>query len=378
MAGLRQALRVLLEASAPRAGETNAVRMFAGPMARTADQEALSRAQQLAQSGSPREQIWNDTGWFQGVDDKWRFEIDDSAATVNMPPRAPYVSELATQYARENFGVNSIIDIPLRDIRRQEAMQWAQHRAQSFADEKGQRWPLNDIVDHQGMREAYGMDDLKFGLEVEPSLEGSYSPTTKTVRARREAGWLSGPEPDPRSTVLHEVQHYTQEAEGFARGGDPRNVFDTEIGQLNARMSSLVREQDTLRSIINGGNTGVDIEPYRVRLEDVKKEYRDLMSQREALTTPEARRDGYRRLAGETEARNVQTRRDFSPAERRARPPWTTQDVPDEQQIVRFDTEGASSRALGNAIRVSAGLGGATLAGGITLRELLRADMQGS
>lgn len=43
MAGLRQALRVLLEASAPRAGETNAMRMFAGPMARTADQEALGR-----------------------------------------------------------------------------------------------------------------------------------------------------------------------------------------------------------------------------------------------------------------------------------------------------------------------------------------------
>jgi len=378
MAGLRDALRVIMEASAPRAGETNAVRMFAGPMARTADQEALSRAQQLAQSGSPREQIWNDTGWFQGVDGKWRFEIDDSAATVAMPQRAPYVSEMATKYARENFGVNSIIDIPVNDVRRQEAMQWAQMKTPSIADQRAQSWPLNDVLDHPEMRAAYGMDDISFGREMEPGLQGSYNPTARRVRATDESAWLSGPDPDPRSTILHEVQHYTQEAEGFARGGDPRGVYENEINRLNARMTALVREQDTLRSVINGGNTGVDTAPYAARLEEVKAEYRAAMSQREALADPKSRMDAYRRLAGETEARNVQTRRDFSPAERRARPPWTTQDVPDEQQIVRFDTEGASSRALGNAIRVSAGLGGATLAGGITLRELLRADMQGS
>lgn len=374
MAGLRQALRVLLEASAPRAGETNAVRMFAGPMARTADQEALSRAQQLAQSGAPREQVWNDTGWFQGVDGKWRFEIDDSAATVTMPPRAPYMTELADQYARKNFGVNSFIDLPHGDVRRQEAIQWGQHNAPSVADTRNETWPLNDILEHPEMRAAYGMNDVSFGREVDAGLEGSYSPSSRKVRARNEPAWLTGPESDPRSTVLHEVQHYTQEAEGFARGGDPRSVVDDEITQLNARMTALVREQDTLRSIINGGNTGVDVAPYRTRLEDVKREYRDLMSQREAITTPEARRDAYRRLAGETEARNVQTRRDFSPAERRARPPWTTQDVPDEQQIVRVD-DSKTTNALGDMLRISAGLGSLGLAGDITLRQLLRDNM---
>ena len=55
------------------------------------------------------------------------------------------------------------------------------------------------------------------------------------------------------------------------------------------------------------------------------------------------RNRAYRYLAGETEARNVELRRDFTPEERRARPPWTTQDVPDEQQIVRYGSGHANS-----------------------------------
>ena len=84
----------------------------------------------------------------------------------------------------------------------------------------------------------------------------------------------------------------------------------------------------------------------------------------------------YRRLGGETEARNVQTRRDFTPEQRREQPPWLTQDVPDDQQIVRFGD--GPSNALGDAIRVGAGLGGIGLAGDFTLRQYLRDNMQGS
>jgi hypothetical protein len=43
----------------------------------------------------------------------------------------------------------------------------------------------------------------------------------------------------------------------------------------------------------------------------------------------------YRRMAGEVEARNVQTRMNMTPEQRRATPPWATQDVPYDQQIIR-------------------------------------------
>lgn len=43
----------------------------------------------------------------------------------------------------------------------------------------------------------------------------------------------------------------------------------------------------------------------------------------------------YDRSAGEVEARNVQVRADMTPEQRRATPPWLTQDVPFEKQFVQ-------------------------------------------
>jgi hypothetical protein len=73
--------------------------------------------------------------------------------------------------------------------------------------------------------------------------------------------------------------------------------------------------------------------------------------------------DVYRRSAGEVEARNVQSRMNMTPAERRATPPWLTQDVPDEMQIVRGAPRGTSqsmaSLPMDDASRIvrSKGLG---------------------
>ncbi len=44
--------------------------------------------------------------------------------------------------------------------------------------------------------------------------------------------------------------------------------------------------------------------------------------------------EGYRRSAGETEARNVEARMRMKPTELRAKPPWETQDIPDVKQIL--------------------------------------------
>ena len=44
--------------------------------------------------------------------------------------------------------------------------------------------------------------------------------------------------------------------------------------------------------------------------------------------------DKYQRLAGEAEARNVQTRLDYDMDERIANPPWNTLDVPESELIV--------------------------------------------
>lgn len=57
----------------------------------------------------------------------------------------------------------------------------------------------------------------------------------------------------------------------------------------------------------------------------------------------------YRRHAGEVEARNVQSRRNFTADERRAKPPWTTEDTPADQQIVVL--AGSQARLLAQETR---------------------------
>jgi hypothetical protein len=85
----------------------------------------------------------------------------------------------------------------------------------------------------------------------------------------------------------HELQHFVQDVEGFARGGTYDDVAPPalSIGPLEIR-TRLGRQ--------------------------------------------------YLNQAGEVEARAVQKRMDMTAAERRARPPWLDYDVPEYQQIVRF------------------------------------------
>lgn len=51
---------------------------YAGERAETADLDALERAKEMQAAGVADETIRQETGWFTGMDGKWRWEIDDS------------------------------------------------------------------------------------------------------------------------------------------------------------------------------------------------------------------------------------------------------------------------------------------------------------
>lgn len=202
----------------------NSVGMFGGRLAQTADQNALATAEKMAATGAPREDVWKQTGWFQGVDGKWRFEIDDSKAYADMS--------------------GAIAD----------------------GAKAGDKMPLGHVFGHGDAYKAYpGMDQttLKLG---DPGSNFGVNSKGSLVGAPIDASDVKA-----RSFLLHEMQHLAQKKEGFAGGGHPdRDGMDT-----------------------------------------------------------------YKRLAGETESRTVEKRRDMSADERRARPPWMDYDVPEGQQIVR-------------------------------------------
>jgi len=114
------------------------------------------------------------------------------------------------------------------------------------------------------------------------------------------------------SGFLHELQHAVQGREGFARGGNSKFLEETpELLRLRAEIDAAYAKKDI---------------PLANRL--LAEKVRLI----ETLPDPS---DTYRRLAGEVEARNVQTRMDMDAGTRRQTPPTHTEDVPRDQQIVR-------------------------------------------
>jgi hypothetical protein len=62
--------------------EDSRLATFAGESAETANLELLALAKAQTNEGVDPREIWESTGWFKGKDGEWRFEIDDSKASM--------------------------------------------------------------------------------------------------------------------------------------------------------------------------------------------------------------------------------------------------------------------------------------------------------
>lgn len=257
-----------------------AVGIFGGRLARTADQDALRRAEEMAASGADRRAIWNQTGWFQGRDGQWRFEISDERSGFHMPTNAEGVPQ----------GVGR----------------------------------LPAYLTHRDFYNAYpNARDTQVVTSGNPGA--SFSGDWNSTRFGEGALMQLGQPRDMRHVMaLHELQHGIQRTEGFAPGWNPRDAAMPQIETINARLREIARELDQYR------RPGTSRDFNDPRGYQLAEEYDQLMSQRGSVSG----QDLYHRSAGEVEARNVMRRADLSPQERRARPPWETQDVPDADQIL--------------------------------------------
>lgn len=282
-----------------------ALGMFGGRMAKTADHDALARAEKMAAGGASRDDIWRETGWFAGPDGKWRFEIDDSGAAL----RDPFESDDLTQRL-----ISASIDSPNIPV----------PTAAS----------LDDVLSHAELGRAYpGIPDAGVYFDNMGRTKGRYNTDIDAITLDSGDSVFA---PDlQRSTALHELQHAVQSREGFAGGGGHAGPYrDGERGYVirkNAdhRMAPPARSDN----------------PYAAGA-FVPDEAEALRSATEWADGPDGRYWLYQRLAGEAEARNVQKRRDYTPEQRRATPPWETLDVPEDELIVRMRSSGTPAGLL--------------------------------
>jgi hypothetical protein len=145
-------------------------------------------------------------------------------------------------------------------------------------------------------------------------------------------------------TLLHETQHGVQDIEGTATGGNVAMAFGADKNGgawpiYRDRVKAMLTPQSLEDYARAAGFDSVEeakpsYKDYAANINAMKK--KGLPDNLDRAAQQSSAEDYYKRLAGEVEARNVQTRMNMTPEQRRAAPPWTTQDVPNDQQIIRL------------------------------------------
>ena len=253
----------------------------------------IARAQQWARDKKSAKFIWertwddNGVGVYRGLDGEWRAEIDDSNAEF----RPDVLAE-----TRNGFGTTP------------DAMH------QRFTGR------MADVLDHYGLFDAYPwLADQQVTVVVGWGGRGEYNRDTGRI-------WAQGKDADEAmSALMHEVEHRIQEHEDWSAGSNWRTVGYATKKRLAEVEDALVQTQE--RGI--GDNSRKALEDARDALRNTLEVIGNDTGHRSVWDTGSpAEWAAYEREAGEVEARNVQTRLRMSVAQRRARNPNETIDVP--------------------------------------------------
>ena len=337
---LREAEKLYAKALREATGESGrgTQMLFAGVNARTANMQTLASAEVLEASGMSAEDIRRENGWFRGMDGKWRFEIDDSGM----------------EYDRQGITQNPDVQ---RKRQLEEKLLYGQ-LTQEEANElralteatRGIPGPrtLGDYIQHDALFEAYPeLRDVAVVFEgTEPGTNGYYNAGQNTIVLNSK---LRGA---PESTLVHEIQHAIQRAEGFSRGSTPEYwaardyetgevtqsldwEYDRVLRSLDSEMrNKYLRYQEVNRMMENLENAeeGTPAAEKYVELENISDrlytelwgipEFRRLLDLKRQIDTPREVYDRfYRNTAGEIEARDAANRRGYDAEQRRLRMP---------------------------------------------------------
>lgn len=335
---------------------------FGGQNARRADLETLDRAKEMERQGVAMETIFRETGWYTGADGKWRFEIDDSGmeysrwGDLNRSDRAEYAR---FRELEGKFIAGSITLEEQNELRQLIDQGHGPGRA-----EEQQTLQLSDFVRHDELYQNYPQlrrAELRFA-DLPDGTYGTYNTEANTITLDNSL------RSSPEDTLVHEIQHAIQTAEGFAGGSSPsywrtpreaaiRPEYRERIREARARLREVENKfrQEWPNDTINLENAGAyyawDELYWKAQSEDEQQRYLDRMNvieeaareggweelldeyysaraERDAAISAglDARYtpyDAYFNTAGEIEARDAAQRRQLTPEQRRETMPNT-------------------------------------------------------
>lgn len=304
-----------------RGAESKTRYSYSGVRAKTANRSALQKAVEMRNQEKSNEEIRKETGWFVGMDGKWRFEISDADIRFD---------------AEGNLqGKN-----------------------------KNNVKTLADYISHDKLFEAY--PDLAevpvYFAEIQNGSYGSYSRRLDEITLNRSL--LEDPK-ELLDTLVHEVQHAIQEREGFApgaskaywnrrleEGGDVRTRkekqevarLQKELGEMKKSDPEFVADMEKLNKMAPSVSRGAinwdtleQIEPdppewvaFDKERDQLEEKYGDRIYDwfflRDQIEMNRKNREWtpgelYYNTAGEIEARDSAARRTLTEAQRKEKTP---------------------------------------------------------
>jgi hypothetical protein len=293
--------------------------IFMGENSKTWNKDAADTAVKMEKAGASPEDIWAATGTFRGAEGKLRQEISDKYSTIK--GGGSFEDVIMNAYDR---GVERTRGTAQREY-------WQPYKT-----------TVDDVLFHHNLSEAYP-ELMKIESQMMPQgldARGIFvidDNGKKIIQVREDLA--SG---KAESTILHELQHGVQEQEGFARGG---NISEFATGPMfDQRARDLTAD---LSQVVTGGVSAKPLEVLQglkytdpKDIEPIIKKYgfNNIEDARSFIYNENERRTPlgqYQRLAGEAEARAVQSRMNMTDAERRAKFPYQSYDVPINELIVR-------------------------------------------
>jgi hypothetical protein len=216
---------------------------FAGENANNADLDALARAKEMRSAGVADETIRQQTGWHTGMDGKWRWEIDDSGmeysgrGDLGLRERRPEYARYRELLDKANRHALELSDEALTPEETAELQKlkniWGGtfRKAGRITEDALPTELLSDYVKHDALFEAYPQlrkTRLRFA-DLPEGTRGQYDPEQDIITLSNK---LRG---KPQDTLIHEIQHVIQKAEGFTQGSSPEFWEQVQKGEQPVR-----------------------------------------------------------------------------------------------------------------------------------------------
>ena len=352
----------------------------------------LQHAKNLEGLGRMPESIKLDTGWEKGADGQWRLEIPaprlfDPFANVQWMKEHPEVMRWRELNQKEIASALEMgEDLPVSE---QQELQQLRERddVKAFKPMTNMKNPdrltVKDYIDAPDLFAAYPevadipvkisiLEDGQFAhLHIEEDIlalednDRKYTIEISSEVANKAWGLSVAGRQQMFDSVVHEIQHYVQEVEGFALGvneemfsdkktdvlRDINFVTDDHLFEERAGMGVNIRNAEDIRIQMDKRIGGHPISYYYAdKLDTVARKYgfEGYSKLLEGFDNLPTRFQQYAYTAGEVEARNVVTRMrlKMTREERRHSLAVRTEDVPRKLQSVHLMHGVASDKAV--------------------------------